>query len=77
VDPLIFTKLVLALVKAPTSMPKKAYAPLVALLMKPTDILRALCQFMMMLTENLPAEHEPENTTPFEELPYSEPTAIE
>jgi len=32
---------------------------------------------VMMLTENVPAEHEPVNTTPFEVLPYREPTAIE
>jgi len=73
----MFTKLVLAFMKAPTSMPKKAYASLVAPLIKPTDMLRTLCQFVMMLTEKVPAEHEPENTTPCEVLPYRLPSAME
>jgi hypothetical protein len=38
----MFSKLLLGFTKAPTSMPKKAYASPVPLLMKPTDMLSLL-----------------------------------
>jgi hypothetical protein len=77
VDPLMFTKLVFALMKAPTSIPKNEYASFVALLIKPTDIFRVGCQLVVMLTVKTPGLHEPRKVTPSEVLPKNEPTEAE
>jgi len=74
VEPRTFTKLVLPFIKAPTSMPKNAYASPVALLIKPTDIFRVACQLVVTLTVKVPTEQLPRKATPCEVLPYNVPT---
>jgi len=55
-------------------MPKNAYASLVALLIKPTDMFRVACQLVVMLTIKVPPEQLPRKPTPCEVLPYKVPT---
>ena len=52
-------KFVLMFINSPTSIPKKAYASPVALLMKPIDMFKVFCQFVVTTTVKVPAEHEP------------------
>ena len=70
----MFSKLLLGFTKAPTSMPKKAYASAVAVFTKPTDIFKVTCQLVVTRTVKVPTEQLPRKTTPSEVLPYNMPT---
>jgi len=49
----------------------------VALLTKPTDMFKVLCQLVMMLISKVPLVHDALKTTPALVPPDSEPTEIE